>query len=45
MAISIGKIMIPLTIILCLWLALKEIDFFLLGGVSQPLLDVLLKLV
>jgi len=44
MAGTIGKIMIPLTIILCIWLALEVIEFFRLGGASQPLAWCIVKI-
>ena len=44
MAVSIGKIMIPLTIILCIWLAFEVIEFFRLGGASQPLAWCIVKI-
>ena len=44
MAVSIGKIMIPLTIILCIWLAFEVIEFFRLGGAIQPLAWCIVKI-
>ena len=35
--LTIGKIIFPLTIILCVWLLFEIVEFFRLGGGGQPL--------
>ena len=44
MAVSFDKILIPLTIILCIWLAFEVIEFFRLGGANQPLAWCIVKI-
>ena len=34
---TLGKIIFPLTVILCVWLIFEMIEFFRLGGGGQPL--------
>ena len=44
MAVTFAKIMIPLTIILCIWLAFEVREFFRLGGANQPLAWCIVKI-
>ena len=44
MAVSFGKLMIPLTIILCIWLVFEVREFFRLGGANQPLAWCIVKI-
>ena len=38
------KLFLPLTIILCIWLAFEVIEFFRLGGAGQPLAWCIVKI-
>ena len=40
----LGKIIFPLTIILCIWLVFEIIEFFRLGGGGQPLALCIVKI-
>ena len=42
--ITIGKIILPLILILCVWLIFEVIEFFRLGGGSQPLAWCIVKI-
>ena len=42
--ISIGRIIFPLTVILCIWLIFEIIEFFRLGGGGQPLALCIVKI-
>ena len=41
---KIGKIIFPLTVILCVWLLFEIIEFFRLGGGGQPLALCIVKI-
>ena len=43
MNITIGKIIFPLTLILCVWLIFEIVEFFRLGG-GQPLALCIVKI-
>ena len=44
MNITIGKIIFPLTLILCVWLIFEIVEFFRLGGGGQPLALCIVKI-
>ena len=41
---AIGKIILPLTLILCVWIIFEIIEFFRLGGGAQPLAWCIVKI-
>ena len=43
MELNIGRIIVPLTLLLVCWLLFELIEFFRLGGAGQPRLGALLK--
>ena len=44
MVMAVEKLFLPLTIILCIWLAFEVIEFFRLGGAGQPLAWCIVKI-
>lgn len=44
MVVSLGKLMFPLIIILCIWLAFEVLEFFRLGGAREPLAWCIVKI-
>ena len=41
---NLGKIIFPLTLILCIWLIFEIVEFFRLGGEGQPLALCIMKI-
>ena len=41
---NLGKIIFPLTLILCIWLIFEIVEFFRLGGGGQPLALCIVKI-
>ena len=41
---TFGKIIFPLTLILCIWLIFEIVEFFRLGGGGQPLALCIVKI-